>query len=44
MAGVRNLLEQYQDDFDKGKNRDSNYVYGPMLPRSVFAGLKMRLR
>ena len=44
LAGVRNLLDQYQDDFDKGKNRDSNYVYGPMLPRSVFAGLKMRLR
>lgn len=42
MTGVRNLFNQYQDDFDRGKNRDSNYVYGPMQPRSVFAGLKVR--
>jgi outer membrane receptor for ferrienterochelin and colicins len=43
MTGVRNLFNQYQDDFDRGKNRDSNYIYGPMQPRSVFAGLKVRL-
>ena len=44
MAGARNLFNAYQDDFDRGKNRDSNYVYGPMTPRSVFAGIKVRMR
>ena len=39
-AGVKNIFNAYQDDFDIGKNRDSNYVYGPSLPRSIFVGLK----
>lgn len=38
-AGVRNLFNQYQDDFDIGKNRDSNYIYGPAAPRTVFFGI-----
>ncbi len=29
------------DDFDSGKNRDSNFVYGPAMPRTVFVGLKI---
>ena len=40
-AGVQNLFDSYQDDFDKGKNRDSGYVYGPGMPRSYFAGVKL---
>ena len=40
-AGVRNILNSYQDDFDRGANRDSGYIYGPSLPRSVFAGVKL---
>ncbi len=40
-AGVRNMFNQYQQDFDRGKNRDSNYVYGPASPRSVFFGIKI---
>jgi outer membrane receptor for ferrienterochelin and colicins len=41
-GGVKNLLNAYQDDFDSGKNRDSNFVYGPATPRTVFFGLKVR--
>ncbi|WP_297094362.1 TonB-dependent receptor [uncultured Draconibacterium sp.] len=40
-GGVSNLFDNYQDDFDKGKNRDSGYVYGPAKPRSVFFGIKL---
>ncbi|WP_439184998.1 TonB-dependent receptor [Carboxylicivirga taeanensis] len=40
-GGVQNLFNAYQDDFDKGKNRDSNYVYGPSRPRTIYFGLKL---
>lgn len=40
-GGLKNIFNQYQDDFDIGKNRDSNYIYGPSLPRTVFIGLKI---
>lgn len=40
-GGLRNSFNQYQTDFDSGKNRDSNYVYGPALPRTIFFGLKI---
>ena len=33
-AGVKNIFNQYQSDFDVGKNRDSNYIYGPAQPRT----------
>ena len=39
--GIDNLLDHYQKDFDKGKDRDSNYIYGPAKPRSYFAGVKI---
>ena len=41
-GGMKNLLDSYQTDFDRGKNRDSNYVYGPSLPRTFFVGLKIK--
>lgn len=41
-AGVKNLTNAYQSDFDSGKNRDSNYVYGPGMPRSIYVGLKLK--
>ena len=41
-GGVKNLFNAYQNDFDKGKNRDSNYVYGPGLPRTIFVGIKIK--
>lgn len=40
-GGLKNSFNQYQTDFDSGKNRDSNYVYGPALPRTIFFGLKI---
>ena len=40
-AGVRNILNSYQNDFDRGASRDSGYIYGPSLPRSIFAGVKL---
>lgn len=40
-GGVSNLLNDYQNDFDKGKNRDSNYVYGPAKPRTLYFGLRI---
>ena len=38
--GVRNLLDDYQDDLETGTFRDSDYVAGPAFPRSFYAGLK----
>lgn len=40
-AGVQNLFDAYQTDFDRGRNRDSGYIYGPGLPRSYFAGIRL---
>ena len=40
-GGLKNMFNRYQTDFDLGKNRDSNYVYGPALPRTIFFGLKI---
>jgi outer membrane receptor for ferrienterochelin and colicins len=39
-VGVRNMFNAYQDDFDIGAGRDSDYVYGPPIPRTFFVGLK----
>ena len=40
-GGIRNILNSYQKDFDSGANRDSGYIYGPSLPRSIFVGAKL---
>ena len=37
--GVKNILNSYQQDFDTGKYRDSNFIYGPSQPRTIFIGL-----
>lgn len=42
-AGVKNILDQYQRDIDKGEYRDANYIYGPTIPRTYFAGLALKL-
>ncbi len=41
-GGVKNITNAYQSDFDSGKNRDSNYVYGPGLPRAIYIGVNLR--
>ncbi len=42
-AGVQNIFNAYQKDFDTGIDRDSGYMYGPSLPRCVFFGVKFSL-
>ena len=40
-GGIQNIANSYQKDFDKGWNRDSNYIYGPSLPRRYYVGVKI---
>ena len=40
-AGVQNMLNSFQKDFDSEADRDSGYIYGPTLPRSFFFGIKL---
>lgn len=40
-AGVQNMFNSYQSDFDKGEFRDAGYMYGPALPRTLIFGLKV---
>ena len=42
-CGVKNILDQFQRDIDKGENRDASYIYGPSQPRTYFAGLSFKL-
>ncbi len=42
-AGVSNIFNSYQKDFDLGPRRDSGYIYGPALPRCVSAGVTLSL-
>lgn len=37
--GIKNITDSYQQDLDKGFERDSEYVYGPSTPRSLYWGL-----
>lgn len=39
-AGVKNVFNSYQRDFDSGIDRDPAYMYGPLLPRTIYFGLK----
>ncbi|MCO5724390.1 TonB-dependent receptor [Robiginitalea marina] len=38
--GATNIFNSYQDDFEVGPTRDSNYIYGPATPRTYFVGVK----
>lgn len=40
-AGIQNIFNSYQNDFDKGADRVSSYIYGPAMPRSYFTGAKL---
>lgn len=42
-GGIKNALNAYQSDFDRGPERDSNYIYGPLQPRTFTFGLKLHL-
>ncbi|MCB8964539.1 MAG: TonB-dependent receptor [Bacteroidales bacterium] len=39
-AGMKNILNSYQNDFDSGINRDPAYIYGPTSPRTIYFGIK----
>ena len=41
--GMNNILDAFQKDFDSFGFRDSGYIYGPTLPRSYYAGLKLNI-
>lgn len=40
-AGMSNIFDAFQNDFDKGVNRDSGFIYGPTMPRSAYFGAKL---
>ena len=40
-AGVKNIFNEYQTAFDIGKERDSNFIYGPATPRTYVFGIKI---
>ena len=42
-AGVKNMLDNFQSDLDKGMDRDAGYVYGPATPRTFFAGINLKI-
>lgn len=41
--GLTNIFNSYQRDFDTGYLRDSGYIYGPSMPRSLYATVKIHL-
>lgn len=40
-AGIQNIFNSYQKDFDQGPDRASSYIYGPAMPRSFTLGTKI---
>lgn len=40
-GGVKNIFDDFQDDIDFGAFRDSVYIYGPMMPRTL--GVKIMM-
>lgn len=41
--GVKNILNSYQNDFDKGVSRDAGYIYGPVYPRTFTGGISFEI-
>lgn len=40
-AGMQNIFNSYQSNFDYGAYRDPGYVYGPNRPQTFFFGFKI---
>ncbi|MDR0333471.1 MAG: TonB-dependent receptor [Dysgonamonadaceae bacterium] len=40
-AGVQNIFDAFQRDFDTGAGKAASYVYGPNTPRMFFAGVRL---
>lgn len=41
--GVYNIFNAFQQDFDLGPDRDTDYIYGPIRPRTLLFGIKTTL-
>ena len=41
LAGIKNIFNSYQSDFDLGADRDPSYMYGPNQPRTIYFGIKI---
>ena len=41
LAGIKNIFNAYQKDFDQGADRDPSYMYGPTQARTVYFGIKI---
>lgn len=41
--GINNIFNSYQRRFDQGYLRDSGYIFGPMLPRSLSASVRFHI-
>ncbi|WP_298647231.1 TonB-dependent receptor [uncultured Proteiniphilum sp.] len=39
-AGVKNIFNQIQNDYDRGVYRDAAYIYGSSLPRTINFGIR----
>lgn len=42
-AGMQNILNSFQSNFDTGINRDADFIFGPTRPRTIFVGSKLSL-
>ncbi len=40
-GGIRNMFNSFQPEFSTGPERDSDFVYGPLAPRSFFFAIKI---
>ncbi|MCE5347903.1 MAG: TonB-dependent receptor [Bacteroidales bacterium] len=40
-AGIKNIFNSFQSDFDSGIDRDPAYIYGPVSPRTIYFGIKI---
>ncbi|WP_299363422.1 TonB-dependent receptor [Winogradskyella sp.] len=40
-GGIRNVFNSYQSEFDQGPERDSDFIFGPAAPRSLFVAIKI---
>jgi outer membrane receptor for ferrienterochelin and colicins len=40
-AGIQNMFNSFQNDFDFGMDRDVAYMYGPVRPRTFILGVKI---
>ena len=39
--GVKNLTDAFQEDLDRGADRDPAYFYGPVRPRTLYLGMEL---